>query len=113
MKQPFISFREQNENGLLCYYICQKAHPNYIGIVSVGQLLDSLASAPVGGYNLYINFNGCIQGSNLIPSYNKVIEEITGVMWQMAEWFLNQRVMADPKKYAKFKIITNDSVGRK
>lgn len=103
MKQPFISFREQNENGLLCYYICQKAHPNYVGIVSVGQLVDSLASAPVGGYNLYVNFNGTIQG-HYVPSYDNVIDDITHAMWSMATWFFNNRVLNDPKKYNKFKI---------
>lgn len=109
MKQQFITYRELNDTGLLCYYICQKAHPNYVGIVSVGQMVDTLASAPVGGYNLYVNFNGCLHG-NYVPSYNTVIDDITHTMWDMATWFYENRVMAEPKKYSKFKIIRNDSI---
>jgi len=109
MKHQFITYREENESGLLCYYICQKAHPHYVGIVSVGQLLDSLANAPVGGYNLYVNFHGCLHG-NYVPSYKDVINDITATMWQMAEWFLNNRVIKEPKKYSKFKLKSDVSI---
>lgn len=103
MKHPFITYREQNEDGLLCYYILQKQFPYYLGIVSVGQLPESLASSPVGNYNLYVNFHGNISG-NYVPNYKDVIVDISACMWDMANWFYENRVRTQPAKYAKFKI---------
>jgi hypothetical protein len=100
---PFITFREIDSDGRLCYYILQKALPNYVGIISISPLPDSLANAPVGGYSLYVNFHGVIQG-HYVPSYKDVMNDITVTMWNMAEWFLNNRVLNDPKKYSKFSL---------
>lgn len=52
---------------------------------------------------MYVNFNGTLRG-NLIPSYNDVLKEIDIIMEDMAIWFLNNRILADQKKYSKFKI---------
>lgn len=103
MKQPFISYREENENGLLCYYICQKEHPHYVGIISVGQLVESLASAPVANYNLYVNFIGVLRG-NYVPNYSDVLQDIQRNVWEMANWFYINRIVTEPKKYSKFKL---------
>ena len=103
MNQQFLTYRETDEDGRLCYYILQKAHPHYCGIVSVGPLSDTLASAPVGGYNLYVNFKGTIEG-NYVPSYKDVLVDIQACMWDMANWFHSNRVITETKKYAKFKI---------
>ena len=107
MKQPYLTYREMDNEGRLCYYICQKASPNYVGIVSVGTLYDRIANAPVGDYNLYVNFNGTIQG-HYAPSYKDVIQDIERCMWEMANWFYKHRVLAEPKKYLKFKIKQNE-----
>jgi len=108
---PYITYREIDSEGRLCYYILQKAHPNYIGVISVSPLPDSLANAPVGDYNLYVNFLGTLQG-NYVPSYKDVMQDIEGQMWQMANWFYTHRVLVDPKKYSKFKlkIINNEKL---
>lgn len=105
MIHNFISYREENENGLLCYFILQKQAPHYKGIVSVGMLPEALASAPIGGYNLYVNYSGLLSG-NFIPGFDGVIEEVTAVLWSMASWYLNNRILTDQKKYAKFLIHT-------
>lgn len=110
MSQSFITYREENETGLLCYYIVQKAHPHYCAIVSVGPLTDRLSSVPVGGYNLYVNFNYCLRG-HYVPSYNDVMDEISAVMWQMSNWFLINRVLTDQRRYSKFKILTDVASG--
>lgn len=103
MNEPFLTFRELNDTGVLCYYILQKAQPHYVGIVSVGILPESLASAPIGGYNLYVNFSSCLHG-NYIPNFKDVIMDINSVLWSMGNWFLNNRVLTDQKKYSKFKL---------
>lgn len=99
----YITYRENNENGLLCYYILQKAFPHYIGLLSVGQLENTLASMPVGNYNLYVNFYGCLVG-RFLPAYKDALQEIEAEMISMAEWFYYNRVLTQPKKYDKFKI---------
>lgn len=97
----YITYRENNENGLLCYYILQKAFPHYIGLLSVGQLENTLASMPVGNYNLYVNFYGCLVG-RFLPAYKDALQEIEAEMISMAEWFYYNRVLTQPKKYDKF-----------
>lgn len=99
---PYITFRETDSSGRLCYYILQKAHPHYKALLSVGKLEDTLASMPVLGYNLYLNFNGCLRG-NVLPAYKDAIQEIEFVLDSMATWFYENRVLAEPKKYLKFK----------
>lgn len=111
MMPPFLTYREDRE-GLLCYYILQKAYPNYKAIVSVGPLVDSLVSAPVGGYNLYVNFMGVISG-NFVPAHKDAMQEIESVMWQMASFFLNNRVLTEPKKYHKFKLNNDTAIAGK
>lgn len=105
MTHNFISYREENETGLLCYFILQKQAPHYKAIVSVGVLPEALASAPIGGYNLYVNYSGLLSG-NFIPAFDGVIEEVTAILWSMGSWYLEHRILTDRKKYDKFKIHT-------
>lgn len=105
---PFISYREIDSGNRLCYYILQKAHPNYIGIISVSPLPDTLASVPIGDYNLYVNFHSTLQG-NYVPSYKDVMQDIEGCVWQMANWFYTHRILTDKKKFSKFKIIKDNA----
>lgn len=105
MSQPYITYRELNNEGLLCYYVLQKAFPHYVAIISYGKLEDSIYSEPVAGYNLWLNFNGCLRG-RFMPSYKDVLEDIRICLMDMAIWFYNNRVAIEPKKYIKFKIPT-------
>lgn len=99
----YITYREIDSEGRLCYYILQKQFPHYKGIIALGKLENTLSSAPIAGYKMYVNFNGTLRG-NLIPSYNDVMKEIDIIMEDMAIWFLNNRILADQKKYSKFKV---------
>lgn len=101
---PFISYRENNEYGILCYYILQKKSPHYIGIISVGKLDSVLSSVPIAGYNLYVNFYGVLENKSFIPSYKDVLVDIELQMAAMGNWFLTNRILTEQKKYAKFKI---------
>lgn len=99
---PYITYRETDSDGRLCYYILQKAFPHYKAILSIGKLEDTLASMPVLGYNLYLNFAGTLVG-NFLPAYKDALKEIEATLFSMAEWFYVNRVLAEPKKYSKFK----------
>lgn len=102
MSHKYITYRETDSQGLLCYYILQKAHPHYKAILSIGKLEDTLASMPVLGYNLYLNFNGTLVG-NFLPFYNDAIKDIEATLLDMSEWFYINRILAEPKKYSKFR----------
>lgn len=103
MIPQYITYRENDSENRLCYYILQKAFPHYIGLLSVGQLENTLTSMPVGNYNLYVNFYGTLVGK-FLPAYKDAIQEIELEMISMAEWFYYNRVLTQPKKYDKFKI---------
>lgn len=103
MSQPFLTYRETNENGELVYFILQKDFPHYLGYVSNTRVEKALAQATVSGYNTQIIFCGCINGF-VIPSYKGTINQMQFIMEQMAEWFLVNRINVEPKKYLKFKI---------
>jgi len=103
MIPPYITFRETDTENRLCYYILQKEYPHYIGLISVGQMENVLASMPVGNYNLYVNFYGCLVGK-FLPSYKDVIQDIEASLIGMAEWFYYHRVLTEPKKYEKFRL---------
>ncbi len=100
---PYITYREINDTGVLCYYILQKVFPNYVGIVSVGKLDNAIASEPIAGYHLYVNFHGTING-RMIPNFKDVLQDIQTCLMSMDNWFLENRIKTEPKKYAKFKI---------
>jgi len=101
---PYVTYRETDEGGRLCYYILQKAYPHFIGIISVGQLEGTLCSMPVGNYNLYVNFYGTLVGK-FLPSYKDVLQDIEVAITGMSDWFYYNRVLTEPKKYEKFKIV--------
>lgn len=102
--EKFITYREKNESGLLCFYILQKAFPHYVGLLVAGHPTQgALCNSPIAGYNLWISFSGCLQG-NVIPSYKDVLVEITNVFTEMSNWYYINRIVAEPKRYLKFKI---------
>lgn len=87
----------------LQYFILQKAHPHFKGIITDVPLDKIVPSIPVSGYNLYINFDGCLRG-NVIPSYKGIEGEIASVLNDMSIWFYEQRILFNPKKYKKWKV---------
>lgn len=103
MIQPFISFRETDKNGIEGYYILQKKEPHYCARIYTEPNHQKLSYAPVAGYNLYVTFDGTLQG-NFLPYYKGAINEINEVMMQMAIWFLENRIRQNQKRYSKLAI---------
>ena len=99
---PFITYREDERDGRR-YYIVQKAFPHWRGVVTLYPLDNKLAqSVPITGFNLYVSFCGVLQG-NFIPLQNNVEKEAQAMLQQMSEWYLEQRIKPNEKKYKKFK----------
>lgn len=102
---PFITFRELI-NGQLEYFILQRAFPHMIGKISTFPKEKAIVNAPIAGYNLYVTFDGCLQG-NVLPSYRNIDKEVQNVFENMAAWFWSERIVGSEKKFEKFKIKTN------
>lgn len=100
----YITFREPDKDGVLQYYILQKAFPHYVGRVVTYPVEGALANAPVAGYHFYVTFAGTIRG-NMIPSFNDVATEIESVYFEMAQWYYTNRIRGNEEKYKKWKIV--------
>ncbi len=99
---PFITYREKDENGVLQYYILQRDFPHFIGVILPSFEVGNWY-APISGYMLWVNFAGTIRGG-LIPSYRDISDEINYSMQKMADWYLPDRVLVNKKKYKKWEI---------
>lgn len=105
MAQPYITFREDNEDGKLCYYVLGRTFPHFIGRVETRVPQSTVAQASISGYNMWIVFDYTLRGK-FIPSYANIAEEIQATLELMAVWFLDNRIINNERKYLKFKITT-------
>jgi len=103
MKNKYITYREEDELGRLCFFILQKASPNYIGLLVASPVEGAIINVPIPNYNLWITFYGCLIG-NYIPAVNGVLSDMDLVFHDMAGWYYENRVNG-VKKYDKFKAI--------
>jgi hypothetical protein len=101
--EKYITYREENEDGTIGYFILQKAFPHYQCIISETPRRKLVEAFPILNYNLYIVFAGTIMG-NYFPSYTGVAKDIQEVMSDMAEWFLVKRILQNEKKYKKWRV---------
>lgn len=108
MKNRYITYREEDEFGRLCFFILQKAHPNFIGLLVASPVEGSLINVPISNYNLWITFNGTIIG-NYLPATKGIMAEAYLIFNDMASWYYENRVKG-VKKLDKFKIKTNDNI---
>lgn len=108
---PFITFRE-TENGQLNYYILQKAFPHFVGRISNNPYEEAIFKAPIPGYNMIVILQGSLRGGE-IPNYKDVVNEIEGVMNNMAAWFYTDRIIGNEGKFKKFKIENNAAISNR
>jgi hypothetical protein len=105
---PFITFREQDDNGRLGYYILQRDFPHVCCEIVQAPVQSALITVPVSGYYLWLSFAGVLRG-NFAPSYKNIIDEMTLVMFAMSTWYYENRILPDAKRFKKFKITDNAS----
>jgi len=108
--REFKTYRELDDDGKLAYYIVQKDFPHYVGVISTTPKKKFIEPSPIAGYNLWVTLDGTLRG-NFIPSYKNITDEIVVVLDKMANWYLQQRIIPDYKRYKKFKI--NDTISGK
>ncbi len=97
----FVTFRDSNESGELHYYILQRDFPHYIARISTESTQGSLLRVTIPQYNMWLVFAGTLRGA-VIPSYKDVMDEIKTVVLDMADWYLQNRISPNPKKYKKW-----------
>lgn len=106
MQIPFATFREDTTDGTR-YYIVEKSFPHWCGLVTYVPIEGKIAqSVAVQGYNLWVSFNGVLQG-NYVPYVVNVDKDAQAALQRMAEWFLTERIEKNEKKYRKFKIVSD------
>lgn len=101
---PYITYRDKNDKNELLYFILQRDFPHYQCAVSEQPIKVFVEPMPISDYNLFLVFAGVLRGM-FVPSYNNVDKEISDLMFNMAEWFYSNRILIEPKKYKKWKII--------
>lgn len=99
----YITFRDNDSNGKLQYYILQRDFPHYVGIISLAPISGAMCCSPVSGYNLFIVFAGVLRGDYL-PAYSGMKQDIENVFNDMAAWYFDQRIRVNERRYEKYKI---------
>src|SRR6185503_4313415 len=101
---PYITFIESGNNGLIEYFILQREFPHFVCILSKEPIIKIVKPVPIDGYKLWVVFYSCLRG-NVIPSYNDIDEELKVIMSDMSQWHLKNRILSNEKKYKKWKIM--------
>ena len=102
-RNRFITYREEDEEGRLCFFILQKAQPNFIGLLVASPVEGAIINVPIPNYNLWITFWGTLLG-RYIPAVNGVLSDMDLIYHDMTDFYYNNRVLG-VKKYDKFKIV--------
>lgn len=101
----YITYRDIDKNGNLGYFVLQKAFPHFVGYIADNPNYRAILKVPIPNTTLFVCFNGTLRG-NFIPSYRNVEQEIVDVYVDMAKWYYENRILANPSKYKKW--ILND-----
>jgi hypothetical protein len=99
---PFITFRDDDLQNGLQYYILQREYPHYMSVITEDKLDSIIPPQQITGYYLWVNFCGTLRG-NLIPGYLHIQEDIKFVLNEMTQWYYINRVVPQHKKFKKFK----------
>ncbi len=104
-RKSFITYREEDD-GVLKYYILQKEFPHNCGVISIKPNPEAIVQSTVSGYNLWVVHAGTLRG-NMIAVYPSYKENLQLCYDEMANFFYNERILKDEKRYEKFKIKSN------
>ena len=99
---PYITYRDDDEEGNSRYYILQKDFPHIKCLLNNYPTRNLYQAIPILGYNIWIVFDGTLRG-NMLPGYKDIDEEVKKVMQDMSDWYYINRVLRFPKRYKKLK----------
>ena len=105
----FITFRDEDEAGILQYYILQKDFPHIKCVITGYDKNYIFPSIPITNYSLYVTFDGTLAGKQ-IPGYREIYHDVVAIMEEMSVWYLQNRIIPDMGRYKKFKISKYDAV---
>lgn len=97
----YVTFKDTDKSGLLQYYILQRAFPHYVAMVASVPMPEVIMGCPVPGYYLWIVFSGNISG-NYMVGHKGELENVKNVILDMVDWFLDNRINTDKKRYKKW-----------
>lgn len=97
----YITFKDEDKNGELQYYILQREFPHYVGLILLKPKLNSIFECSIPGYNMWVSFGGTLEG-NKMPSHADGLTEVKSVCLDMVDWFLENRIKKDIKRYKKW-----------
>jgi hypothetical protein len=107
MNSAFITFRDTDNNDKLQYYILQRSYPHYLALLSHTPIENSLGSAAIGGYNLWVIGIGTLRGRMLPINLSQPLKDLQSTLDVMSSWYLANRIEINPNKYKKFKLATD------
>lgn len=99
----FVTYRDVDIDNNLQYFVLQKDFPHFVGMICPIPKIELVPAIAISNYNLWMVFNYTLRGK-MIPSYKNIEQEILQVMSDMAEWYYENRILTEPKKFKKFKI---------
>lgn len=99
----YLTFREPDESNGFSYFILQKEFPHILCKLSDIPVTYVVMPVPINDYNLFLNFEGLLRG-RFLPSYKNILDQVSEVMQDMGLWFLQNRILIEPKRYKKWKM---------
>ncbi len=98
---PFITYREPDSGGDLQYFVLQKAHPHYVGMIVDNPNFDAVYKVPIPNTTMFVTFFGTVEGRRF-PLHSHAEKEINGILVVMAEWYWTNRISKNQQKYKKW-----------
>jgi hypothetical protein len=98
---PFITYRDNDESGELQYFVLQRAHPHYVGQIIDNPNFKAVYKVPIPQTSMFVAYYGDIEGRRF-PMYINAEKEINAVLVNMAQWFFENRIKKNEKKYKKW-----------
>jgi hypothetical protein len=97
----FITYREPDQDGELQYFILQKAHPHYVGMVIDNPNFQSIYKVSIPNTTMFVSFFGTIEGRRF-PIHSHAEGEINATLVIMAQWYLDNRILKNQQKFRKW-----------
>lgn len=98
---PYITFRDKDNEDNLSYFILSRKWPYYIGKITDQIPQHSLIYVAIPAHRLFITYYGVLEGP-YIPAQKNILEEIQTAFTDMADWYYANRILPEAKKYKKF-----------
>lgn len=104
MNNKYVTYTGKKDGNEIIF-IRSKEKPYFVGRVST--MPDNTWHQPISGYNLFVCYNGTADG-NFFPVYKNSEQDVSGVLYDMASFYLQNDIQSNPGKFVDFKIVSNE-----